>query len=64
MCFGTHWGAIHLLDHQGNIVDTPINKQTSQIHMVSVNQISVDSKGEYIASCSDGMVGIDKIMLC
>lgn len=24
--------------------------------MVSVNQISVDSKGEYIASCSDGMV--------
>ncbi|XP_037029036.1 vacuolar protein sorting-associated protein 41 homolog [Bradysia coprophila] len=55
LCFGTHWGAIHLLDHQGNIVDTPINKQTSQIHMVSVNQISVDSKGEYIASCSDGM---------
>ena len=47
-----------MLDHQGNIVDTPINKETSQIHMVSVNQISVDSKGEYIASCSDGMVSI------
>lgn len=27
--------------------------------MVSVNQISVDNKGEYIASCSDGMVSID-----
>lgn len=59
MCLGTHWGSVHLLDHQGNTVDTPINRRDSPRHMVSVNQISIDSKGEHIASCSDdGMVQI------
>lgn len=54
LCLGTHWGAVHLLDHQGNTVDTPINKkQNYPTHMVSVNQISIDSKGEFIGSCSD-----------
>lgn len=54
MCIGTHWGAVHLLDHQGNTVENSINRrQHTPAHMVSVNQISIDKKGEYIASCSD-----------
>lgn len=45
---------MHLLDHQGNTVDNAINKrQHTPAHMVSVNQISIDRKGEFIASCSD-----------
>lgn len=57
---GTHWGAVHLIDHQGNSVDNAINpKQQLPAHMVSVNQISIDSKGEYVATCSDdGVVTI------
>lgn len=60
ICLGTHWGAVHLIDHQGNSVDNAINrKQQLPAHMVSVNQISIDSKGEYIATCSDdGVVTI------
>ncbi|XP_055301199.1 vacuolar protein sorting-associated protein 41 homolog [Sitodiplosis mosellana] len=54
LCIGTHWGAVHLLDHQGNTVDNSINNaQDFPVHMVSVNQISIDNKGEYIATCSD-----------
>lgn len=45
-----------MLDHQGNRVDTPINMRQNP-HTLSVNKIAVDSKGEYIATCSDdGMV--------
>lgn len=51
MCIGTHWGAVHLLDHQGNTIQ--YNAQNFPAHMVSVNQISIDSKGEFIATCSD-----------
>lgn len=40
-----------MLDHQGNTVLD--NAQDFPSHMVSVNQISIDNKGEYIASCSD-----------
>lgn len=46
---GTHWGRIHVLDHQGN----KIQSKTLQGHTVAVNQISIDQKGDYIASCSD-----------
>lgn len=55
LCIGTHWGAVHLLDHQGNTVDTSINVDAEEIppHVVSVNQISIDNKGEFIATCSD-----------
>lgn len=48
VCLGTHWGSVHLLDHQGNIIG---NKLPS--HTVSVNAISIDAAGETIASCSD-----------
>lgn len=48
LCLGTHLGHVHLFDHLGNII-TP----TFTPHMVSVNQISVDVKGEFVAACSD-----------
>uniref|UniRef100_A0A1B0CTY4 Putative vacuolar assembly/sorting protein vps41 n=1 Tax=Lutzomyia longipalpis TaxID=7200 RepID=A0A1B0CTY4_LUTLO len=54
LCVGTHWGEVHLLDHQGNTVSQRVNVPH---HMVAVNQISVDGKGEHIGTCSDdGMV--------
>ncbi|XP_066597846.1 vacuolar protein sorting-associated protein 41 homolog isoform X2 [Prorops nasuta] len=40
---------VHLLDHQGN----KIKSKTLQEHSVAVNQLSIDQKGDYIASCSD-----------
>ena len=46
---GTNWGHIFILDHQGN----EVSGQKFPKHMVSINEISVDSKGEYIATCSD-----------
>lgn len=51
MCIGTHWGAVHLLDHQGNTIQ--YKAQNFPAHMVSVNQITIDSKGEFIGTCSD-----------
>lgn len=55
---GTYLGAVHLLDHQGNTV-TLKEKQNLPTHVVAVNQISIDSKGEFLATCSDdGMVKI------
>lgn len=54
MCLGTHLGAVYLLDHQGNMVDVSMdNKLKFSSHLISVNQISVDSRGEYIGTCSD-----------
>ncbi|XP_050089109.1 vacuolar protein sorting-associated protein 41 homolog [Anopheles aquasalis] len=52
LCLGTHWGRIHMLDHQGNSVHTMVNVKDN-VHILSVNSISVDSKGEHIATCSD-----------
>ncbi|XP_046834761.1 vacuolar protein sorting-associated protein 41 homolog isoform X2 [Vespa crabro] len=49
LCLGSHWGMIHLLDHQGN----NIQSKTLQAHIVAVNQISIDHNGDFIASCSD-----------
>lgn len=46
---GSHWGVIHLLDHQGNGIE---NKEL-RAHTVAVNQISVDLNGDYLATCSD-----------
>lgn len=56
VCLGTHWGVIHLLDHQGNVIS--VNRKLPS-HTVSVNQISIDAAGETIASCSyDGKVHV------
>ncbi|XP_043265126.1 vacuolar protein sorting-associated protein 41 homolog isoform X2 [Colletes gigas] len=49
LCLGSHWGMIHLLDHQGN----NIQSKSLQAHTVAVNQISIDYNGDFIASCSD-----------
>ncbi|XP_076655812.1 vacuolar protein sorting-associated protein light [Halictus rubicundus] len=49
LCVGSHWGVIHLLDHQGN----NIKSKSLQAHTVAVNQISIDQNGDFIASCSD-----------
>lgn len=53
ICIGTKWGHIYVLDHQGNI----IRNEHLRTHTVAVNQISMDLKGEFIATCShDGKV--------
>lgn len=46
-----------MLDHQGNRVETLINLRQNP-HILSVNKISVDSKGEYIGTCSDDGMAI------
>ena len=48
VCLGNNWGMIHMLDHQGNTV-----LQELRLHSTDVNQISIDSNGDFIASCSD-----------
>lgn len=55
LCLGSHWGTIHILDHQGNSIES----KSLQAHTVAVNQISIDQNGDFIASCSnDGRVFI------
>lgn len=49
VCVGSHWGALHLFDHQGNSV----RSQDLQAHTVMVNQVSIDERGDHICSCSD-----------
>lgn len=49
ICVGTEWGIVHLLDHQGNT----IRNQHLKAHTVAVNQISIDTRGDFIATCSD-----------
>jgi len=56
LALGTHWGVVHVLDHQGNT----IREKEFRSHTTTVNQISVDMYGEYVASCSeDGRVIIN-----
>ncbi|XP_028395633.1 vacuolar protein sorting-associated protein 41 homolog [Dendronephthya gigantea] len=49
LALGTHGGVVHVLDHQGNNIR---NKEFPS-HTTTVNQISIDNNGDYIASCSD-----------
>ncbi|XP_076460755.1 vacuolar protein sorting-associated protein 41 homolog [Babylonia areolata] len=49
LALGTHWGMIFILDHTGN----NIRDKEIMAHTTTVNQISIDDKGEYLASCSD-----------
>lgn len=46
---GTSWGDLHILDHEGNVN----SHQKFPKHIVGINQISADTKGEYIGTCSD-----------
>ncbi|CAK9290971.1 unnamed protein product [Gordionus sp. m RMFG-2023] len=53
LAIGTSWGMIHIIDHLGN----KIQGKDIATHSSTVNQISVDLMGEYIASCShDGRI--------
>ncbi|XP_033639458.1 vacuolar protein sorting-associated protein 41 homolog isoform X2 [Asterias rubens] len=55
MAVGTHWGMVHVLDLQGNNIE---GKEFAK-HSTTVNQISLDSNGDYLSSCSDdGRVAI------
>ncbi|CAG5117731.1 unnamed protein product, partial [Candidula unifasciata] len=49
LALGTHWGMIHILDHIGN----NIRDKEIVAHTTTVNQISIDDNGDYLASCSD-----------
>ncbi|XP_055377491.1 vacuolar protein sorting-associated protein 41 homolog [Condylostylus longicornis] len=55
LVFGTYCGRIHILDHQGYLAKPLAEKlvKISHFHSVAVNQISIDKKGEFLASCSD-----------
>ncbi len=44
---GTHWGVVHIMDFEGN------ENQKFQAHSATVNDLSVDLDGEFIASASD-----------
>ncbi|KAI7847520.1 hypothetical protein BDC45DRAFT_525781 [Circinella umbellata] len=47
VALGTHWGAVHVLDFEGNVI------KTFQKHSATVNDISIDDAGEFVASASD-----------
>ncbi|KAG0031903.1 Vacuolar protein sorting-associated protein 41 [Podila clonocystis] len=47
LAMGTHWGVVHIMDFEGN------ENQKFQAHQATVNDLSVDLEGEYIASASD-----------
>ncbi|KAH3717295.1 hypothetical protein DPMN_060078 [Dreissena polymorpha] len=49
LALGTHWGSIYILDFLGN----KIPGKTYQTHTCTVNQISLDKNGDFVASCSD-----------
>jgi len=55
VALGTHWGAIHVLDHEGNRIR---NKEFAR-HNACVTGIGLDKSAEYVVSCSDdGLVVI------
>ncbi|UYV75550.1 VPS41 [Cordylochernes scorpioides] len=49
LALGTHYGFVYILDHDGN----KIKGTDVALHTCTVNQISLDLKGEHMASCSD-----------
>lgn len=43
-----------MVDHQGNTVNSHLNHNQHEFaHTVAVNQVDIDSRGEYVATCSD-----------
>ena len=49
LALGTHWGVVHILDHQGN----RIREREFPAHSTTINALSIDEHGDYVASCSD-----------
>ncbi|XP_052856042.1 vacuolar protein sorting-associated protein 41 homolog isoform X4 [Drosophila gunungcola] len=65
LILGTFRGRVHLLDHQGNSVNSNLSNTEHHNHQVAVNQIDVDTKGEFVATCSDdGKVNITGLFSC
>ncbi|XP_064401865.1 vacuolar protein sorting-associated protein 41 homolog [Halichondria panicea] len=55
IALGTYDGSIKLLDHTGTL----LKDRVYALHSSQINQISVDTEGEFLASCSnDGKVSI------
>ncbi|KAI8987337.1 hypothetical protein BDF20DRAFT_814816 [Mycotypha africana] len=53
VALGTHWGAVHILDFEGNVI------KSFKSHSATINDISIDNSMEYVASASDdGKVNI------
>lgn len=44
---GTHWGAVHILDFDGNLI------KSWQNHSATVNDISIDEAEDFVATASD-----------
>ncbi|KAG0184699.1 Vacuolar protein sorting-associated protein 41, partial [Apophysomyces sp. BC1034] len=47
VALGTHWGVVHIMDFEGNVI------RSFRHHAATVNDISIDSADEYVASASD-----------
>ncbi|KAJ3412220.1 Vacuolar protein sorting-associated protein 41 [Chytridiales sp. JEL 0842] len=47
LALGTHWGVVHILDLNGNSV------KSFPSHSATVNEVCIDTHGEYVASASD-----------
>lgn len=47
LALGTHCGAVHILDFEGNVIKSFRN------HSATVNDISIDKSDEFVASASD-----------
>ncbi|ORY38239.1 hypothetical protein BCR33DRAFT_741746 [Rhizoclosmatium globosum] len=47
LALGTHWGVVHILDLSGN------NVKRFECHSATINDICIDTAGEFVASASD-----------
>ncbi|KAL5032706.1 hypothetical protein BDV3_001256 [Batrachochytrium dendrobatidis] len=47
LAVGTHWGVVHIMD----LIGTQVKR--FQSHTATVNQVSIDDSGEFVASASD-----------
>ncbi|KAM3580631.1 Vacuolar protein sorting-associated protein 41 [Umbelopsis sp. WA50703] len=54
VAMGTHWGAVHILDFDGNLI------KSWQNHSATVNDISIDEAEDFVATASDD----GKIYVC
>ncbi|EDV54271.2 uncharacterized protein Dere_GG21404 [Drosophila erecta] len=65
LIFGTFRGRVYIFDHQGNSVYSNLSNSERYTHKVAVNNIDIDHKGEYVATCSDdGKVNITGLFSC
>ncbi|KAJ3297142.1 Vacuolar protein sorting-associated protein 41 [Borealophlyctis nickersoniae] len=56
LALGTHWGVVHILD----LIGTDVKR--FQSHSATVNELSIDTSGEFVASASDdGKVVINSL---